>query len=162
MNIRSVSPLIATIVLISLTIAIGAIIVGWGRAYVQKQVSCATMSATLSYKKYEYNPSTKTYDIYLSIVNSGGSIINLKDTYIKIISADLTTSDVCEYNAGGGCTYGVTEGNVSLNPGDISEIKLTVTNISYVYNALGGAKVELHDKSCNILLATETLPSSLS
>jgi len=48
MRIKGVSPLIATIILIALTVSIGAIIVGWGRSYVQKQTSCLGMSIQLS------------------------------------------------------------------------------------------------------------------
>jgi|GEM_PF-5751438 len=37
---RSVSPLIATILLVALTVSIGAMIIGWGRQYVQQQAEC--------------------------------------------------------------------------------------------------------------------------
>jgi len=39
MKIKAVSPLIATIILIALTVALGAIIVGWARGYVSSQVT---------------------------------------------------------------------------------------------------------------------------
>ena len=39
MKIKAVSPLIATIILIALTVALGAIIVGWARGYVTSQVT---------------------------------------------------------------------------------------------------------------------------
>ena len=39
MKIKAVSPLIATIILIALTVALGAIIVGWARNYVSGEVS---------------------------------------------------------------------------------------------------------------------------
>ncbi|MFZ8801154.1 MAG: archaellin/type IV pilin N-terminal domain-containing protein [Candidatus Nanopusillus sp.] len=39
MKIKAVSPLIATIILIALTVALGAIIIGWARNYVSSEVS---------------------------------------------------------------------------------------------------------------------------
>jgi len=41
---RSVSPLIATILLVALTVSIGAMIIGWGRQYVQQQTACLEYS----------------------------------------------------------------------------------------------------------------------
>ncbi|BBL45582.1 hypothetical protein MJ1_0420 [Nanobdella aerobiophila] len=39
MKIKAVSPLIATIILIALTVALGAVIVGWAKGYVRGQIS---------------------------------------------------------------------------------------------------------------------------
>jgi len=48
MSKRAVSPLIAAILLIALTVSIGAMIIGWGRQYVQKQTSCLGVSVQIT------------------------------------------------------------------------------------------------------------------
>jgi len=161
MKIKGVSPLIATIILIALTISIGAIIVAWGRSYVQKQMTCAGMSASLDYESHLYNNTGNYHLLYFLFINTGDSPINLEDAYIKITSADLSTSDTCFYSATGSCSFGVT-GNISVLPQNEAKIIVGVSNNSPVFNELAGAKVEIYDKACGNLLADVTLPYSIS
>ncbi|RIB35343.1 MAG: hypothetical protein BXU00_02345 [Candidatus Nanoclepta minutus] len=160
MKIRGVSPLIATIILIALTVSIGAIIVGWGRSYIQKQMICAGMSASLNYKNYSYSGGNNPKIISFDILNSGESVINLRNAYIKITSID-ETSDICSYGTGG-CSFVETLGSNNIVPSNFTSISLTVTSISPIYNKLSGATVELYDKTCNTLLASTILPYSIS
>jgi flagellin-like protein len=53
MKIKAVSPLIATIILIALTVALGAIIVGWARGYVSSQVT--NLGAQVEILQVSYN-----------------------------------------------------------------------------------------------------------
>jgi len=68
MGIKGVSPLIATIILIALTVSIGAIIVGWGRSYIQKQMMCTGFSLYIS----EYR--AKNSSLILTVQNTGSPI----------------------------------------------------------------------------------------
>jgi len=67
MRIKGVSPLIATIILIALTVSIGAIIVGWGRSYIQRQTSCLGISLLIQSVVYDTN--TGKYNI--TVLNNG-------------------------------------------------------------------------------------------
>jgi len=86
MRIRSVSPLIATIILIALTVAIGAIIVGWGRSYVQQQTSCLGYEVVI--EDATVNVTSKT--ITLKIRNTGEVPIrqNLTEVYFYNINGN--------------------------------------------------------------------------
>jgi len=83
MRIRSVSPLIATIILIALTVAIGAIIVGWGRSYVQKQVSCLGASVNIIKAKLDkqYNQVT------VGFINNGNMQLDPIQVYGVLYTA---------------------------------------------------------------------------
>lgn len=51
---RAVSPLIATILLVALTISIGAMIIGWGKEYVKKQTKCIGYEIDILNAKADY------------------------------------------------------------------------------------------------------------
>ncbi len=117
MNVRSVSPLIATIVLISLTIAIGAIIVGWGRAYIQKQTSC--LGVGFEILSLEFNGST-IKDI--KVLNTGS---------IKFISGEKFVFIV--ENAGGQRISDIQSIYSSWDPGESKTFYTTTSlNISSI------------------------------
>jgi len=89
MRIRSVSPLIATIILIALTVAIGAIIVGWGRSYVQKQMMCTSFSLYIS----DYRATSSS--LILTVQNTGIAIdLSRYTLQVYIISKDGSSVDV--------------------------------------------------------------------
>ncbi|BFI73890.1 hypothetical protein YN1_8770 [Nanoarchaeota archaeon] len=86
---RSVSPLIATIILIALTVALGAIIVGWARGYVNSQVSTLGAQAEILSALYSaYTPSGSSspsyYLINITVENIGSTAINGNDLGIKL------------------------------------------------------------------------------
>jgi len=85
MRIRSVSPLIATIILIALTVAIGAIIVGWGRSYIQKQTICLDVS--LEILSVTYNLSSSL--IYTVTFINSGSVKIPQNEKLYIIVEDI-------------------------------------------------------------------------
>ncbi|MFA4662461.1 archaellin/type IV pilin N-terminal domain-containing protein [Pyrococcus kukulkanii] len=68
MNKKSVSPLIASILLIALTVSIGAMIIGWGRQYVNQRTSCLGMEVTILSATYD---SVNSEITSLSAINVG-------------------------------------------------------------------------------------------
>jgi flagellin-like protein len=74
MKIKAVSPLIATIILIALTVALGAIIVGWARGYVSRQVS--NLGAQVEILQVTYNNSNGDISILVQNIGSTQLITN--------------------------------------------------------------------------------------
>ena len=70
---RAVSPLIATILLVALTVSIGAMVIGWGRQYVQQQTEC--LGYTLEIKGAKDGDPTDGI-ISLVVENSGTKAIS--------------------------------------------------------------------------------------
>jgi len=78
---RAVSPLIATILLVALTVSIGAMVIGWGRQYVQQQTSC--LGYKIDIYEAKYNPSAdRTIPL---LYNSGTQKLHIRDTIVKIV-----------------------------------------------------------------------------
>jgi len=90
MRIKGVSPLIATIILVALTVSIGAIIVGWGRSYIQRQIKCTSYSADLYIAQWKSQNSV----LEIKFVNSGIEPI-LKDDLLVIIFDTQGGKHVC-------------------------------------------------------------------
>ena len=74
MKIKAVSPLIATIILIALTVALGAIIVGWARGYVSNQVS--HLGAQVQILQVTYNNSNGNIAILAQNIGSNQLVAN--------------------------------------------------------------------------------------
>jgi len=74
MKIKAVSPLIATIILIALTVALGAIIVGWARSYVSSQVS--NLGAQVQILQVIYNNSNGNIAILAQNIGSTQLVAN--------------------------------------------------------------------------------------
>ena len=68
MKIKAVSPLIATIILIALTVALGAIIVGWAKGYVSNQVT--NLGAQVEILQVTYNNSNGNISILVQNIGS--------------------------------------------------------------------------------------------
>ena len=162
MTKRSVSPLIATIILIALTVALGAIIVGWARGYVSGQVSCLNLGASAEYLSSDQNSTLGLLYIYTEVLNTGSVPININNVYIKIKGTNGDT-DICNYNnSAGTCSFITISGYpITVNPSNYTEIEIIISNTSIVYNALAGAEVNLYSYSCNSLLSSFTLPASV-
>lgn len=87
---RSVSPLIATIILIALTVALGAIIVGWAKSYVSSQVSTLGAQVEILSADYvSYTPSGSSspnyYLINITAENIGSTSINGNQLSIRLV-----------------------------------------------------------------------------
>jgi len=74
MKIKAVSPLIATIILIALTVALGAIIVGWARGYVGSQVT--NLGAQVQILQVIYNNSNGNMAILAQNIGSNQLVVN--------------------------------------------------------------------------------------
>ncbi|HIP90464.1 MAG TPA: hypothetical protein EYH22_02835 [Candidatus Nanopusillus sp.] len=83
-NKRAVSPLIATILLIALTVSIGAMIISWGRQYVQQQTECLDVSATIVNAKLNISGSTIT----VGFLNKGNQILDTTKVTAILYTAD--------------------------------------------------------------------------
>lgn len=128
-NKKAVSPLIATVLLIAFAVALGAIIMNWGRTYTEDQIDSSTkrsneelecgLDVVLAIKEVAgepqlfYTNSTgnltfmlenkgrKTVDsIRVIIIGQNGQDVNITDvTGSKIISGGIIKKDVTYTNA---------------------------------------------------------------
>ncbi len=138
MNKKSVSPLIASILLIALTVSIGAMIIGWGRQYVQQRTSCLGYSIQIL-NAPDSDPSDN--EIVLNIENTGTASLTYSDLknklrFIQVLdngeihpspwynSTDATSASVSYYMT---LTEqdGTTEVN-SVKPGDVVQARIKV------------------------------------
>jgi len=156
MKIKAVSPLIATIILIALTVALGAIIVGWARGYVSSQVT---------------NLAAQVQILQVSPPNSNGNIANISILVQNIGSTQLVAdkllvefssisgeSQKCPLalsgNAGGYLKcyiYNITDpssGNSYINgtipQNQIFLINMTVNMISFGISSLAGSTIYIY------------------
>jgi len=106
MRIRSVSPLIATIILIALTVAIGAIIVGWGRNYIQQQASCLDVEFEIISLKFSSSGGTNTVT-NVEVINSGNVKISSGEKVYFVFEDSLGNRETTNTNL-----------NSDWNPGD--------------------------------------------
>jgi len=80
MRIKGVSPLIATIILIALTVSIGAIIVGWGRSYIQRQASCLNVGFEILSLEFDGNNIKN-----IAVLNTGLINFTVRSTFVFIV-----------------------------------------------------------------------------
>ena len=112
---RTVSPLIASILLIALTVSIGAMIIGWGRQYVQQQTSCLGVSVQLS----DLWGGTNGWNI--TVTNSGEQVIQI-GRLKSVVILEGGGKDVKDIN--GGLKFyqlngtPITDVKYSINPGE--------------------------------------------
>ncbi|MGC9079432.1 MAG: archaellin/type IV pilin N-terminal domain-containing protein [Nanopusillaceae archaeon] len=153
MKMRSVSPLIATIILIALTVALGAIIVGWARGYVKGQVS--TLGANAQVLGVVCNKNL----VNVTIQNIGSTQINLQYLSVEITTQtgstykcpiSLNTSTVPQgvaciiyaaFNVSGSSISSISNPNTNLQLNDI--IVLSVNTSSSLSGQLTGSTVGL-------------------
>jgi len=143
---RAVSPLIATILLIALTISIGAIVIGWGKQYVSTQTKC--ISADL-----QVIQTTKgTNNIDITVYNSGTIPLNINDLYI--VATAGTTTLTCQpgdpANVGANSCVIDNTGTTTINVG--SQGTLNVVFGSGI-NVGDVSKMEVYMKGCSKTLA---------
>ncbi|MEM5880115.1 MAG: hypothetical protein QXQ16_02390 [Candidatus Aenigmatarchaeota archaeon] len=149
MHKKSISPLIATFILITLTVAIGAMIVAWGRQYVQKQIMCAGMGASLTVISKDF-PDNDSWSITLNLFNTGEYPIKDKEIYFKLYSLEGIT-ETC--GTGGGCYIDDLNNLNELSPGNITSVGISINDTSIIYGK-NINKLELYHAPCDLLLAT--------
>jgi len=76
---RAVSPLIATIILIALTVSIGAVVVAWARNYMMTQLTCAQTHVTID--RYVKGNNMIT----ITVTNDGNIDIPLNSTDLSAV-----------------------------------------------------------------------------
>ncbi|MFP3317251.1 MAG: archaellin/type IV pilin N-terminal domain-containing protein [Candidatus Nanopusillus sp.] len=153
MRIKAVSPLIATIILIALTVALGAIIVGWARGYVGSQVT--NLGAQVQILQVIYNSSNGDISILAQNIGSTQLVANnLLVTFSSTNGKSQKCPLVLSSNTGGylECyVYNITDPS-STNPyinGTIPQnslflINMTVNMNSFGINSLSGSTIYVY------------------
>lgn len=119
---RAVSPLIATVILISLTIAIGAILVNFGMTYVKRKVTCLAYDIKITDAKVDYN----TNSLLITLINNGMEAINITRNSPLIFNANINGIEyICEYNPTLDTRNCIIATEVLLEPGKIATINIT-------------------------------------
>jgi flagellin-like protein len=153
MKIKAVSPLIATIILIALTVALGAIIVGWAKGYVNNQVT--NLGAQVQILQVSYNNSNG--NIAILVQNIGSTQLVANNLLIKFSSTNGNSQKcplVFSSNTGGylACyVYNITDpssGNSYIN-GTIPQntiflINMTVNMNSFGISSLAGSTIYVY------------------
>ena len=153
MKIKAVSPLIATIILIALTVALGAIIVGWARGYVSNQVT--NLGAQVQILQVIYNNSNGNMAILAQNIGSNQLVVN--NLLVKFSSTNGNSQKcplVLSGNAGGylACyVYNITDpssGNSYINgtipQNSIFLINMTVNMNSFGISSLSGSTIYVY------------------
>ena len=153
MKIKAVSPLIATIILIALTVALGAIIVGWARGYVSSQVS--NLGAQVQILQVSYNNSNGNIAILVQNIGSTQLVANnLLVTFSSTNGKSQKCPLVLSSNTGGylACyVYNITDpsSNIPYINGTIPQntiflINMTVNMNSFGITSLSGSTVYVY------------------
>jgi len=153
MKIKAVSPLIATIILIALTVALGAIIVGWARGYVGSQVT--NLGAQVQILQVSYNNSNGNMTILAQNIGSNQLVVN--NLLVKFSSTNGNSQKcplVLSSNTGGylACyVYNITDpssGNSYINgtipQNSIFLINMTVNMNSFGISSLSGSTIYVY------------------
>ena len=153
MKIKAVSPLIATIILIALTVALGAIIVGWARGYVSNQVT--NLGAQVQILQVIYNNSNGNMTILAQNIGSNQLVVN--NLLVKFSSTNGNSQKcplVLSSNTGGylACyVYNITNpssGNSYINgtipQNSIFLINMTVNMNSFGISSLSGSTIYVY------------------
>ena len=144
---RAISPLIAAVLLIAFTISIGVMIIGWGRQYVQQQVSCFGASVNIIKAQLD----TSNNQITVGFINTGNQKLDAEKVYAILYTASGKIFK-CPYISSGSLpsklpcalTNPVDEnGNpVSIiNPGNYTEYSLKYSDVS---NAIPDSELQLN------------------
>jgi len=144
MKIKAVSPLIATIILIALTVALGAIIVGWARGYVTSQVT--NLGAQVEILQVFPNNSNGNFVNISILVQNIGSTQLIANNLLVEFSSTNGESQKCPLALSGNAQqylecyiYNITDpssGNSYIN-GTISQNKIFLINMTVNMNNFG-------------------------
>jgi flagellin-like protein len=153
MKIKAVSPLIATIILIALTVALGAIIVGWARGYVSSQVT--NLGAQVQILQVIYNNSNGNIAILAQNIGSTQLVANnLLVTFSSTNGKSQKCPLVLSSNTGGylACyVYNITDPssttsyiNSTIPQNSIFLINMTVNMNSFGITSLSGSTIYVY------------------
>ena len=148
MKIKAVSPLIATIILIALTVALGAIIVGWARGYVGSQVT--NLGAQVEILQVTYNSNGNFANISILAQNIGSTQLIANNLLVKFSSTN-GESQKCPLTLSGNAQqylacyiYNITDpssGNSYIN-GTISQNTIFLINMTVNMNDFSNSPVD--------------------
>jgi flagellin-like protein len=155
MKIKAVSPLIATIILIALTVALGAIIVGWARGYVGNQVT--NLGAQVEILQVTYNNSNGYGNISILVQNIGSTQLIANNLLVEFSSINGNSQKcpvVLSGNAQGYLEcyiYNITNpssGNSYINEtipqNSIFQINMTVNMGDFGIQSLSGSTIYVY------------------
>lgn len=153
MKIKAVSPLIATIILIALTVALGAIIVGWAKGYVSNQVT--NLGAQVQILQVTYNNSNGNIEILAQNIGSTQLVANnLLVEFSSINGNSQKCPVVLSGNAQGYLEcyiYNITDpssGNSYINgtipQNSIFQINMTVNMNDFGISSLSGSTIYVY------------------
>ncbi len=132
---KGMSPLIASVLLIAVTVGVAAILINWFTSYTKGQTSKISSSTTTecTYKNIDFTSdptySSSSHNITLKLENTGSSAVNVTDEYVEFdgdtnvyhcnVSIDLAVGEPKQVNIH----------NTSCTPtlpdsGTLSEVKL--------------------------------------
>ena len=155
MKIKAVSPLIATIILIALTVALGAIIVGWARGYVSSQVT--NLGAQVEILQVTYNSNGNFANISILAQNIGSTQLVTNNLLVKFSSTN-GESQKCPLALSGNAQqylecyiYNVTDSssttsyiNGTIPQNTIFLINMTVNMSSFRISSLSGSTIYVY------------------
>ena len=130
---RGVSPLIATVLLIAFAVALGAVVMNWGRSYAQETADSVRQKSDIDVKC--------SIDVRLDVAKIGstpqlcyggqGTVGYIEATLLNTGSKDITAFRLTVLGAGGVYT------NTTLNGTTIPAAGAIFSNISYDYTRYG-------------------------
>ncbi len=133
---KGMSPLIASVLLIAVTVGVAAILINWFTSYTKGQTSKISSSTTTecTYKNIDFT-SNPTYDndtntLTLKLENSGTSEVNVTDEYIEFEGDSNVYHCTKSINLAAGAPQQVTitnsdcSSNLPATDETLSEVKL--------------------------------------
>lgn len=121
---RAVSPLIATILIVALTVAIGSLIISWGQTYVKTKVNCLRYALTI----YELRQGATNTELLVRVENTGTVSIDLQNDqdFAFVITLTDGSAKTCRLGTtppANGCVIEQVSGD-QLEPGEIQTLKI--------------------------------------
>ncbi len=137
MNIKSVSPIIAVVLLISATIAIGTILMAWGSGLIQEKQSVSEETSESVFGNENYlsidNLADSNGTLVIWVRNAGDEDVSVENfrIYIKKNGVEQTPQNVSGSTIPSKDTIELAEIPLSLEEGDTVSVKIT-TKSGYV------------------------------
>ena len=138
---KGMSPLIASVLLIAVTVGVAAILINWMTSYTKGQTSkISTQSTTeCTYKNIDFT-DTPTYsassgNITLNLENSGSSAVNVTDEYIKFENDNTIYHCTKAINLAVGQPAIVEVNNATDCSGSLPASSETVSEVKLVYKS---------------------------
>ncbi len=136
---KGMSPLIASVLLIAVTVGVSAILINWMTSYTKSQTSDISTQSTsdCTYKNIDFT-ETPSYDsdaenVTLYLENSGSKVVNVTDEYIKFVGDSTIYHCTKEINLDVGEPAVVNINNVTDCGGNLNPSGTTIDEVKLVY-----------------------------